>query len=262
MTEKQLVQPTRPWTRRARRAIPYGPFARLGDRLAAKRDARAALPGLLVTHEEDIPHGPVPWETPHTVFLSQLGRGCAEKEWLHYRREIAGHLISLAQARADRDTARRQLGQAEQHLAGLTPPGDGELTARRSGEQDTPEPVVRARRMRAYTERRRAAEASVQRFSAQVAECEVAVARLSEPVRLRFEVAKTRAELIDAYVRRRRASYVTRLVRRQAEAVGTGSIIRSDWPERPEWMGRTVSPDLADPDAPGNRADAISMGGN
>jgi hypothetical protein len=209
-----------------------------------------------------MPTGAVPWETPHTIVLGQLGRGRAEMEWLHYRREIAGHLISLAQARTDRDTARRQLAQAQQHLADLTPPSDAELTALRSGEQGTPPSVVQARRMRAYTERRHAAEASVQRFSAQVAGCEVAVARLSEPIRLRFEVAKTRAELIDAYVRRRRASYLTRLVRTQSDAAPAGSIIRSDWPERPGWMARTVSPDLAEPDASGARADAIPIGGN
>lgn len=208
------------------------------------------------------PANTVPWETAHTIFLGQLGRGRAEKEWLHYRREIAGHLILLAQARADRDTARRQLEHARQHLASLTPPDDGELTARRSGEQQTDKSVVRARRIRAYTERRHAAEASVQRFSAQVAECEVAVARLSEPIRLRFEVAKTRAEMIDAYVRRRRASYLTRLVRTQPEAARTGSIIRSDWPERPGWMARTVSPDLAEPGTPGTQAGAIPIGGN
>jgi hypothetical protein len=262
MTDKRLIQPTQLWTKRARRAIPYGPFARLGDWLAARRDARVALPSLLMAHHEDMPGGVVPWETPHTIFLGQLGRGRAEKEWLHYRKEIAGHLMSLAQARADRDAARRQLGQAQQHLAGLTPPGDDELTACRSGEQNTDVAVVRARRMRAYTERLHAAEASVQRFGAQVAECETAVARLSEPIRLRFEVAKTRAELIDAYVRRRRASYLTRLVRTQSEAARPGTIIRSDWPERPGWIARAISPDLAEPDAPGTPADAVPMGGS
>jgi len=266
MTKKRLIQQTRPWTKRARRAIPYGPFARLGDWLAARRDARVALPSLLVAHEEGTAGTPaagaVPWETPWTMFLGQLGRGRAEKEWLHYRKEIVDHLISLARARADRDAARRQLEQAQEQLARLTPPSDAELTVRRSGEQDTPEAVVRARRMRAHTEQRRAAEASVQQLRVRVDEHESAVARLSEPIRLRFEVAKTRAELIDAYVRRRRASYLTRLVRTQSGEAPSSSIIRSDWPERPWWMARTISPDLANPDAPGDRADAVPMGGS
>jgi hypothetical protein len=271
MTEKWIIQRTRtrtrtrPWTKRARRAIPYGPFARFGDWWAAGRDARAGLPSLLGPREEG------GGATSRMMFLGQLGRGRAEKEWLYYRKEIAGHLIPLTEARAGRDTAQRELTDAQERLAGLKPPEGDELGARRSGEKDTPEHVVRARRMQAYTERRLAAEASVRQLSARVAEYGTAVARLSEPIRLRFEVAKTRAELIDAYVRRRRASYLARLIRMQPEGGQASSLIGSDWPERPCWMARAVSPDLADPAVPGDLADpavpgdladAIPMGGN
>ena len=100
--------------------------------------------------------------------------------------------------------------------------------------------------MQDHADRRRAAEELVQRLSRQVAGHEATIAQLSEPVRLRFEVARTRADLIDAYVRRRRAYYLSRLVRRHSEAGQMRPLIRSDWPERPAWTTQRVSPDLSE----------------
>jgi hypothetical protein len=109
---------------------------------------------------------------------------------------------------------------------------------------------VASRRMREFTERRAAAEAEVKRWSAELTGHDLAVAELSEPVRMRFEVAKHRAELIDAYVWRRRASYLTWLVRKHADGSKASSLLRSGWPERPAWAARTTSPDLASPNLP------------
>ena len=110
MTTMTLRQRTRPWTWWAERAITYGPFARLGDWWAAGRDARIVLPSLLLPagNPTDVPASPArpaesgsaTWDTPRTVFLGQLGRGRAEKEWLHYQKDVAGWLVSLAEARA------------------------------------------------------------------------------------------------------------------------------------------------------------------
>ena len=255
MTATILTQQTRPWTRRVRRAIPYGPFARLGDWWAARRDAQVVLPALLLPPvgatggpAETAEREGAGWETPRTVFLGQLGRGRAEKEWLHYRRDVADWLVALADAQASLDAAQRELQTAEKSLAELSEPhelSDSELNARRSGEQGTDPEVIKARRRQDHAGRRKGAESRVQQLNGRVAEHEATVARFSEPVRLRFEVARTRADLIDAYVRRRCAYYLARLIRRHAEAGQIRPLVRSDWPERPAWTTQAMSPDLA-----------------
>jgi hypothetical protein len=255
MAEKKLDQRTWQWTRAAGRAITYGPFARLADWWCAGRDARLDLAQLLLPapggaggagwpREAGAAAGPAAWDTPRTRFLGQLGRGRAEKEWLRYQKAVAGYLVGRARAIASRDAAERELQAARQRLERLAAPRDSEATARHSGEENTDLSVVASRRMREFSERREAAEAEVKHWSAERAGHDLTVAGLSEPVRMRFEVAKHRAELIDAYVWRRRAFYLTRLVRRHADGPQARSLIRAGWPERPAWAIRSASPDL------------------
>jgi hypothetical protein len=266
MADKKLDQRTRQWTQPAGRAITYGPFARLADWWCASRDARIVLPHLLLPAAGDPgrpdadqpdafgwPAGaaawvsPAAWDTARTRFLGQLGRGRAEKEWLRYQKAVAAYLVERARAMTSRDAAGRELAAAQQRLDRLAAPKDGEATARRSGEDNTGLSVVAGRRMREFGEQRAAAEAEVKRWSAELTGHDLAVAEVSEPVRMRFEVAKHRAELIDAYVWRRRASYLTWLVRKHADGSKASSLLRSGWPERPAWAARTTSPDLASP---------------
>jgi hypothetical protein len=143
----------------------------------------------------------------------------------------------------------------------MTPPEGAELKARKAGEQETDDTVVQARRMLDFTRRRQAAEAGIQQLRAQVAGHEAGVARLSEPVRIRFEVAKTRAELIDAYVRRRRAHYFGRLVRKHSGPARVEWLIQDDWPERPPWATSDISPDLVRPSARDDQDGAAPSGG-
>jgi hypothetical protein len=267
MADKKLDQRTRQWTQPAGRAITYGPFARLADWWCASRDARIVLPHLLLPTsggpgqpDADQPDAfgwpagaaawvpPAAWDTPRTRFLGQLGRGRAETEWLRYQKSVAGYLVGRARAMTNRDAAGRELAAARQRLDQLTAPGAGEAAARRSGEDNTGLSVVASRRRREFAEERAAAEAEVKRWSAELTEHDLMVAELSEPVRMRFEVAKHRAELIDAYVWRRRASYLTWLVRKHDDGSEASSLLRSGWPERPAWAARPASPDLTAPD--------------
>jgi hypothetical protein len=264
-TEKSVKRRVRQWTRRPARAIPYGPFARLSDWRCASRDARAGAPETLApadAHAAETPHielgpqaeaapGMTGWATPRTVFLGQLGRGRAEREWARYQAEVADLLIQLTQARAKRDSALRLLKIAEERLHHLADPTAEDLRAKVSGEEDTDEAVRAGRRMREFAERRRAVEAEVNQVRAAVTEHDVEIARLSEPVRIRFEVARTRAMMIDAYVRRRCAAYLTRLVHKHPDGHRIGPLIRSSWPERPSWAARELPPDIAPDVAPG-----------
>jgi hypothetical protein len=155
-------------------------------------------------------------------------------------------------ARAARDAVKQQLAAAQAQLDALRPPDSEELKARKSGETTTDAAVVAARRLRAYDLRRQEAQTRTERLAAELAAYEASVARLSEPIRARFEVAKTRADLIDAYIRRRHAYYLTRLARKHPEAGRLGLFVRPDWPDRPSWTTLAVSPDLADTPTPGD----------
>jgi hypothetical protein len=279
MADRTLDRRARQWTRTAGRAITYGPFARLADWWCASRDARIVLPRPLSPapggpgdpagrREPGAARWPGPaapvtavtpaaWDTPRTRFLDQLGRGRAEQEWLRYQREVAGYLVGRTRAMARRDAAERELQAAQQRLDRLAVPRDGGLAARRSGEENTDLTVVASRRAAEFSEQREAAEAEVRRWSAERARHDLRVAALSEPVRMRFEVARHRAELIDAYVWRRRAAYLTQLARKHADGPQAASVIRQGWPEHPAWAAAAASPDLAEPLAQASSPDLV-----
>jgi hypothetical protein len=279
MADRTLDRRARQWTRTAGRAITYGPFARLADWWCASRDARILLPHLLRAAPGDpvdpagprepgairwpgpaaaaVPVAPSAWDTPRTRFLDQLGRGRAEQEWLRYQKEVAGYLVGRTRALAGRGAAERELQAAQQRLDRLAAPRDGELAARRSGEENTDLTVVASRRAAEFSAQREAAEAEVRRWSAERARHDLTVAALSEPVRIRFEVARHRAEMIDAYVWRRRAAYLTQLARRHADGPQAASVIRRGWPEHPAWAAAAASPDLAAPLAQAGSPDLV-----
>lgn len=240
----------RDWTRDEGRGVRYGFFARLGDWWCATRDARTVLPKLIVpaADEEGAPapgeREGMAWGTPRTVFLGQLGRGWVEKEWIRYQAAIADHLIALKQAQARRDLAVDSLETAEQRLAGLTPPQGAELTKKVSGEQQTRDEIVAGRRMAEYVERRAKVENEVNTLRTKLAESEVETARLFETVRIRFEVAQARAQMIGAYVRRRCASYLTRLVRKHPDGQEIFLLTASQWRDLPAWVARDLPAEL------------------
>jgi hypothetical protein len=260
MAQRSVDERTREWTKLPDRALPYGPFARLADWWSAGRDARVVLPNLLVPirSDEEAPingqlspaepgAGPdrTLWGTPHTVFLGQIGRGRAEKEWLRYKAEIADQLIQLRHAHAKREAATHRLETARAEISKMQEPGQDQLKVRVSGEERTDPTIVANRRLGEYRAQLRSKEAAVTQARAEVASCEAEIALAGEPVKIRFEVAQTRAEMIDAYVRRRCASYLRRLTRKHSDAPKIGPLVRADWPERPSWTTWKLSPDLA-----------------
>jgi hypothetical protein len=265
MAQSSVDERTRQWVKRPDHALPYGPFARLADWWSAGRDARIALTNLLVPigpdekasvsspAEPQAGPGRTLWGTPHTVLLGQLGRGRAEKEWLRYKAEIADQLIQLRQAQAKRDAASRQLTTAQTEFDAMREPGDAQLKVRVSGEERTDPTVVANRRLGEHRAQLRTKEAALTHARAEVARYEAEMAVLGEPVKIRFEVAQTRAEMVDAYVRRRCASYLRRLTRKHADATKIGPLVRADWPERPSWTTWELSPDLASFRSPDQR---------
>jgi hypothetical protein len=257
----------RAWTARPTEAIRYGIFARISDWLCAGRDAKAGLAVLLVP-VRDAAHlgaGPTPpaaegtppadraasaWGTPRTLYLNQLGRGRADREWTMFQAEVTDLQVALSVARAEQASAVEEIARLRAEIDQMPRPTDAELEVRLGGETETDIDVVRERRLAAYTARRTAAEAEINRLQAVVAAKNVEVARLAKPVKIRFQVAQNRADMIEAYVRRRCAAYLTRLVRKHPDGRRIAEMVRPDWPGRPAWSLGDLSPDLPDGSTP------------
>ena len=254
MGEKSVEKRIRKWARGAD-PLPYWAHQRCADWWHAGRDARSGVPaqlaapdgtGVLLSPAEMAPadHAPVTgqvaggavWATPRTVFLGQLGRGRAEREWVRYQAEIADFEVRLAQVRARRDVAVDRLADADRRLGQLRPPSPEELAVAAPGEEGAEAAVRSGRRSREFTATRQALDAEVRESRAAVEEAEVEVARLQEPVRIRRQVAEVRVAMIESYVRRRCSAYLTRLVRKHPDGDRIGSLVRSGWTEHPSWL--------------------------
>lgn len=249
MTDRSIAKRTKLWTRRGG-SIRYRWHERCGDWWCATRDAKAGTPAAPVQPEQDPAGTPavalgkaVPgegrerrWGTPRTVVLGQLGRARAEREWVLFHADTADLQIERAQARARRAAAQELLSSTREQLMGSKTPDAGEAQVAAPGEENA-DPEVRsgrrhaerAARARALQERERGAQQSVE-------EADVEIARLDEQIRIRREVAEVRAAMIEAYVRRRCSAYLTRLVRKHPDGERVGSLIRTDWEQRPSWL--------------------------
>jgi len=70
------------------------------------------------------------------------------------------------------------------------------------------------------------------------------ITRLEEQIRIRLRVTQRRASMIEAYVRRRCAAYLTWLVRRHPEGARLNHLMRPRWPEQIDWARTSLGPDL------------------
>lgn len=85
-------------------------------------------------------------------------------------------------------------------------------------------------------------EAALRDATARRAEAEVA--RLEEQIKVGLRVTQRRAAMIEAYVRRRCASYLTRLVRRHPDGARLNHLMRPRWPDEIDWARASLGPDL------------------
>jgi hypothetical protein len=260
MAKSAMTRRIRTWTGRSGRAISYGPFARLSDWWCAGRDAKKRLPDLVT--ERPAPPDTAPsgspadgasdpsttWlATPRMVVLSELGRGRMEAEWIKYKAEVHDELIGLTRARAQREALDAELALAEEELEHAPPePSEGDLRRRVGGERYTDVAVVRARRLADHTRLRTETKKQALDIARRIRDQDVQIAGLGEPIRVRFEVAQTRAAMIDAYVRRRCAAYLTRLIRKHPQGSHIRQILPATRPALPAWTVGARSPDLDD----------------
>jgi hypothetical protein len=240
----------RSWSSRSGRSISYGPFARFSDWWCAGRDAKRPLPDLV--QEERPRHGAEStadiWHTtPRMVMLAELGRGRMEAEWIKYKAEVHDEQLNLSRARAQRAALDAELALAREELEHAPPqPSEDELSKRVGGERHTDISVVRQRRLSEHARRRHAAKDQALRIAQKVRDQDVEIARLGEPIRVRFEVAQARAAMVDAYVKRRSAAYLTRLIRKHPQGSQLNHLLGAARSELPAWTSGERSPDVGD----------------
>lgn len=224
-----------PNARRFRTGRPhrYGLLARYSDWRHAGLDARARVPD---------PEGEGPVLTQTLVMLERLASDVAALEYRRYQEDTASHRSALARNRAQHEIALRARQAAETRLREVSEPlSEEELAKRRPGDEAISESLVRERRMREHRRRIEQAQKELDAAEARVAHLVQEAAILTTELRSRFDIARASVERIHEYVRRRRAAYWRRLVRRHPDGERINALLRieptaQDWPALPDWL--------------------------
>ncbi|BCB79576.1 hypothetical protein GCM10022251_41770 [Phytohabitans flavus] len=85
------------------------------------------------------------------------------------------------------------------------------------------------------------------------------IAHLEEQIKIGLRVTQRRARMIEAYVRRRCAAYLTRLVREHPDGARLNQLMRPRWPEQVDWARVSLGPELPTPVA---RAGVLGVRGS
>jgi hypothetical protein len=249
MADKSVEKRTKLWTKRGG-SIRYRWHERLGDWWCASRDAKAGTPATPVPPEPGSPglpsialgtthadgRGPTRWGTPRTVALGQLARARAEREWVLFQADAADLQIDRAQAEARCKTATALLASKAAELTEAEQQPDDKAPTPAPGEESAPVDVIRSRRAAEHEARLQKLRSQRQQAQDTIDEAVVAMARLDEQIRIRRAVAEVRVAMIEAYVRCRCSAYLNRLLRTHPDGKRLGSLVRSDWTQRPSWL--------------------------
>lgn len=246
MTKREVERRSRRWTRRSEKPVRYGLVARVADWWCATRDARRGLPDL-PADDRAMPDVEIPTGTPHMSYLGQQALGRIEKEWIVYQAEVADPMADLRDLEAEAQALHKELIEAKDrfdHL-GASPAG----VEKRAGEAETDAQIVAMRRAREHGRKRDQAQADIHRLTTEINQNEARAAQVREQIEIRHRIATRRAALIEAHIRRRRAAYEKRLVRKHPQGRLLNRLLRPDWPAAPEWTsaesGVTKRPEYA-----------------
>jgi hypothetical protein len=240
MTDKEIRKRTKKWTKSSERAIRYGPFARASDLWCASRDAKKGIPAVPEGEAPDSPR--VELSTPRMMVLGQMGLGRIEKEWIVFQAEVAHREAALRDSEARRKSLAAELDEAKdrlQQIEGATP----DLTTKVAGEDRTPEAIVRQRRAGAQEATRERQQGVVRGLTARMESADAEIAHMREQIDIRLRVARRRAAMIEAYVRRRCATYLARLVRKHPNGARLNELMRPQWPDHADWAQARQGPE-------------------
>jgi hypothetical protein len=232
MAKNESQQRSRRWTRRSEKPIRYGTGARFADWWCASWDARKGLPEL-PADERGVPDSEIPTGTPHMSFLGQQGLERIEKEWIVYQAEVADPMADFRDLQAKVKARREELAVAQERLGAVEAASAGSQAV--TGETGTNPEIVAQRRAREHGRKRDDAQATVHRLTGEINRVEAEVAQVKEQIEIRLRIAQRRAAMIEAHIRRRRAAYETRLVRKHPHGRRLNRLLRPGWPAAPEW---------------------------
>ncbi|SCF41468.1 hypothetical protein GA0070216_114147 [Micromonospora matsumotoense] len=225
------------WDRRPADPIRYRITARIADWWNGRQDARAGLPAVAPDPDPtEPPHGRSAAFTPHLEKLRRMANDAMHHELVHLQQEVAEPAYQLARAGAQLVEAERALTRAQEALRDLKAPTEDELRARRVGETDTDESVVRKRRLAPYLERRARLEAHRQEAEEALVRLRQTRAELQERIARSQSVAAARARRIHEHSWRRIGSYWQRLVRKHPAGEQLNRTLRPGGPEVPGWI--------------------------
>lgn len=249
MADESVARRTKLWTGRGA-PIRYRWHERWSDWWCASRDARSGTPAV-PTPPTAGPAGPPPismgkqtdpeepatrWGTPRTVALGQLGRLRAEREWVLFHADTAHLQIDRAEAAARERTAASLVAATTADLEARVALPAAEAEKPAPGEEDASPELVRNRRLAEHEARLQELRSRVRAAQSAIDDAAEATARLDEQIRIRREVAEVRVAMIEAHVRRRCSAYLGRLVRIHPDGERVGTLIRTDWDQRPSWL--------------------------
>ncbi|WP_431886652.1 hypothetical protein [Micromonospora wenchangensis] len=239
------------WDRRPADPIRYRLTARIADWWNGRQDARAGLPAVgSDPAPRGTPHNRSVAFTPHLEKLRRMANDAMHHELVHLQQEVAGPAFQLARTEAQLVEAEQALVRAREALQNLTAPTESELKARRAGEADTDESVVRKRRLAPYLERRAGLEARREEAEEALVQLRQARAELRERLARSRTVAAARAQRIHEHSWRRIGSYWQRLVRKHPAGEQLNRTLLPGGPEMPSWAHptdeRVASGDTAD----------------
>ena len=249
MKDKSVERRTKLWTKRGG-SIRYRWYERFGDWWCASRDAKAGTPATPAPSGPDSPRLPsiamttvvtsdqatMRWGTPRTVALGQLARARAEREWVLFQADTADLQIDRAQAQARWKTATALLQSTTTDLKAQDELTNTKAPTSAPGEENASVEVIQGRRAAEHQARLQKLRSQKQHAQDTIDEAVMAMARLDEQIGIRRAVAEVRVAMIEAYVRRRCSAYLNRLIRTHPEGKRLGSLVRSDWEQRPSWL--------------------------
>ncbi|MEV7042118.1 hypothetical protein [Amycolatopsis sp. NPDC051061] len=225
-----------------RKALRYGPVARLADRRAGRQDGKSGFPALPV--ENEFAATPYHGVRQHHLNVFAARELLRQEEDIHplvrRREELEGEIAGAEEKAAD---ARARLAAVP-----AVPP-EVELTRRNAVESGVDEQLVRTRRQREHDRRRNPLVQEEQRAAEQARALHVELARLLGAIVARKRLTTARIQLHHEHAQRRCRTYERHLVRRHPDGGALIPLLELGRPRLPSWVHEPETPLAPEPAA-------------
>ncbi|MGK3207302.1 hypothetical protein [Amycolatopsis sp. MEPSY49] len=212
-----------------RKALGYGPVARLADRRAGRQDGKSGFPALPVNDE----FAATPYHGVRQHHLNVF----AARELLRQEEEIHPLVRRRKELEGEITSAEEKVAEARARLA-ATPavPSEEELTRRNAVESGVDEQLVRTRRQREHNGRRGPLVQEERRAVEQARSLHIELARLQGGIVARKRLTLARIQLHHEHAQRRCRTYERHLVRRHPDGGALIPLLALARPRLPAWV--------------------------